>query len=59
MPGKSTKTTTVTIRLSNETVAKINDALKAVRNNDASIGDYCKNVITRHAFRHDRKKDNK
>jgi len=45
----------VSIRLSNATIAKIERALAAPHNNNTSISDYCKKVITRYAFRHERR----
>ena len=53
MSGKSSKTQVFSIRLRNETVEKIKQALKSPNNKDTSVNDYCKNVIERYAWRHD------
>lgn len=53
MPGTSTKSRKVTIRLPNEVYAKIEDAIKSHANKNTSVGDYCKENIERYAFRHD------
>ena len=52
----SSKTQVVSFRLSNEAMAKIEKAILSSRNGDVSVGDYCKNVIERHAFRHGKRK---
>jgi len=46
----------VSFRLSNEALAKIKGALENQRNNNTSVSDYCKQVVERHAFRHDKRK---
>jgi len=57
MSGKSTRSRKISIWLSNEVCAKIEIALSHPSNpNEYSIGKYCKAVIERHAFRHDRRK---
>ena len=56
MSGTSSKSQVVTIRLSNEAYAKIERALEYPANGNTSVGDYCKQVIERHAFRHDKRK---
>jgi hypothetical protein len=53
--GKSSLTTVVTIRLKNETIAKIQKALDSYKNQDGTVGKYCSNVIERYAFRHEKK----
>ena len=53
MSGKSHM---VSFRLSNEALAKINKALETPSNNNTSVSDYCKKVVERHAFRHDKRK---
>jgi len=54
--GTSSKSHHITFRLSNEAYAKIERALKFPTNGNTSVGDYCKQVIERHAFRHDKRK---
>jgi len=54
MSGKSNKTKVVTFRLPNDVYAKIICALKTPTNVNSSVSDYCKSVVTRYAFRHDR-----
>jgi len=56
MSGTSSKSRHVTFRLSNEAYAKILKALECPRNGNSSVGNYCKQVIERYAFRHDRRK---
>jgi len=56
MSGTSSKSLIVSFRLSNEAQAKIQRALESQNNNNTSISDYCKQVIERHAFRHDKRK---
>ena len=46
----------VSFRLPNEAYSKIERALKFQRNHNTSVGDYCKTVVERHAFRHDKRK---
>ena len=55
MSGTSKKSRMVSFRLSNETIAKIQKALEYPSNGNSSVSDYCKQVVTRHAFRHDKK----
>lgn len=55
MPNQTSKSRIDTIRLSNETIAKIEKALATQSNPNTSISDYCKTVVTRWAFRHDKK----
>ena len=45
----------VSFRLSNNAYAKILVALDSPRNGDMSVSGYCKKVIERYAFRHDKK----
>lgn len=54
--GTSSKSHMVSFRLSNEAYAKIRAALETPRNQNTSVGDYCKQVVERHAFRHDKRK---
>lgn len=56
MPGKSNRSQMVSFRLSNEAIDKIKIALMHPANGNTSVGDYCKQVIERHAFRHDKRK---
>jgi len=56
MSNVSSKSHMVSFRLSNEAYAKIKVALEYPANNNYSVGDYCKQVIERHAFRHDKRK---
>jgi len=56
MPGMSSKSRMVSFRLSNEAYNKIEIALQAYNNSNSSVGDYCKQVVERHAFRHDKRK---
>ncbi len=46
----------VAFRLSNEAYAKIEGALKSPQNGNTSVGDYCKQVMERYPFRHDKRK---
>lgn len=52
MPNSTTKTVMVSFRLSVEAVAMIKRALDHPANGNSSVGDYCKQVVERHAFRH-------
>jgi len=52
----SSKSHMISFRLSNEAYAKIERALKSPANGNTSVGDYCKQVIERYAFRHDKRK---
>ena len=54
MHGKSDNTQIISFRVSNEVYGKINRALKTPTNGNLSVGDYCKQVVSRHAFRHSR-----
>ncbi len=56
MSKTSNKSHHVTFRLSNEAYAKIEVALNHQANGNSSVGDYCKQVIERYAFRHDKRK---
>ncbi|KKM05681.1 hypothetical protein LCGC14_1751680 [marine sediment metagenome] len=56
MPGTSSKSRHISFRLSNEVLAKIEQALKSSANQNTSVGDYCKQVVERHAFRHDKRR---
>lgn len=55
MSGTSTKSTMISFRLSNTTVDKIKIALKTPRNPNTSVSDYCKTVIERWVWRHEKK----
>ena len=54
MHGTSDKTKIVSFRLPNEVYAKIIRALNTPTNRNLSVADYCKQVVSRHAFRHSR-----
>jgi hypothetical protein len=54
MSGKSSKTTVVTIRLQNRTVAKIKRALNSPTDPYQSVNDYCAKNIERFVWRHDK-----
>ena len=56
MPGTSSKSRHISFRLSNEALGKIEQALKSPANWNTSVGDYCKQVVERHAFRHDKRR---
>ncbi len=56
MSRTSSKSHMVSFRLSNEAYAKIRVALEHPSNGNASVGDYCKQVIERYAFRHSTRK---
>ena len=56
MSGVSSKSHMVSFRLSNEAYAKIKRALEYPANSNSSVGDYCKQVVERHAFRHGKRK---
>ncbi len=56
MSKTSGKSRIVSFRLSNEALTKINKALETPSNNNTSVSDYCKRVVERHAFRHDKRK---
>ena len=56
MSGTSGKSRVVSFRLSNEALSKIEKALAFPSNDNSSVSDYCKQVIERHAFRHDKRK---
>ena len=56
MSNVSSKSQMVSFRLSNEAYAKIKVALEYPANGNTSVGDYCKQVIERYAFRHDKRK---
>ena len=56
MSNVSSKSQMVSFRLSNEAYAKIERALECPANGNTSVGDYCKQVIERYAFRHDKRK---
>jgi len=55
MPGTSTKSRVVTFRVSIEAYDKILKALESPRNPNVSVSDYCKTVIERWVFRHEKK----
>lgn len=56
MSNVSSKSHMISFRLSNEAYAKIKSALEYPANGNTSVGDYCKQVIERYAFRHDKRK---
>lgn len=56
MPVSNSKSHMVSFRLLNEAYDKILIALAHQSNNNSSVGDYCKQVVERHAFRHDKRK---
>jgi len=56
MSGASSKSRMVSFRLSNEALVKIQKALEYPANCNSSVSDYCKRVVERHAFRHDKMK---
>lgn len=56
MSGTSSKSRIISFRLSNEAYAKILLALEHPTNQNTSVSDYCKQVVERHAFRHDKRK---
>ncbi len=57
MSGKSSISRKISFWLSNECCEKIEQALASpANNNEDSIGKYCKAVVERHAFRHDKRK---
>ncbi len=56
MDGGNSKSHMVSFRLSNEAYTKIKIALEHPSNGNTSVGDYCKQVIERHAFRHSTRK---
>lgn len=55
MTHKSGKSVIVSFRVSNECLAKIRKALATPSNPNSSVSDYCKTVIHRHAFRHEKR----
>jgi len=56
MPNSTTKSIMVSFRLSKEAYDKIMIALSHPTNSNTSLSDYCKKVVERHAFRHDKRK---
>lgn len=56
MRGTSSKSHHITFRLSNEAYSKILKALECPANGNSSVGDYCKQVMERYPFRHDKRK---
>lgn len=56
MPGISSRSHMVSFRLSNAAYDKIRAALSHPSNGNTSVSDYCKQVIERHAFRHDERR---
>ncbi|KKN44519.1 hypothetical protein LCGC14_0691990 [marine sediment metagenome] len=56
MPNVSSKSRIISFRLSNEALDKIEKALKSPANQNTSVSDYCKQVVERHAFRHDKRR---
>jgi len=56
MSGTSRLSRKISFRLSNEACIKIERALEHPKNQNTSIADYCKQVVERHAFRHDKRK---
>lgn len=55
MPNTSTKSKMISFRLKNETREKIEKALNSPINHNTSVSDYCREVVERYAFRHDKK----
>jgi len=57
MPGKSSKTQRVSIRLSNATIAEIQRLIKESPAQPAcSVTEYCQNEIERYVWRHSTRK---
>lgn len=57
MSGKSNISRKISFWLPNECCVKIEQALASPgNNNENSIGKYCKAVVERYAFRHDKRK---
>ena len=56
MVQTNTKSQMVSFRLSKEAYNKILKALEHPSNGNTSVGDYCKQVIERYAFRHSTRK---
>ncbi len=56
MAVSNTKSRMVSFRLSLEALAKIKIALAYPANSNSDVPDYCKRVVERHAFRHDKRK---
>lgn len=54
MPNSTTKTKMVSFRLRVETWEKIENALRSPTNQNTSVSDYCRMVIERYAWRHDK-----
>jgi len=52
----NSKSHMVSFRLSLEAYNKIQKALECPSNGNSSVSDYCKQVVERHAFRHDKRK---
>ena len=52
----NSKSHMVSFRLSLDAYNKIQKALECPSNGNSSISDYCKQVVERHAFRHDKRK---
>lgn len=52
MPGTSSTTRPITIRLPNEVIEKIEFAIDTPANRNASVNDFCKEVIIRYVYRH-------
>ncbi len=56
MPNTSSKSRMISFRLPNEVLVKIEQALESPANQNTSVSDYCKCVVERHAFRHDKRR---
>lgn len=56
MSGASSKSHMVSFRLSIKVYNKILEALETPSNSNTSVGNYCKQVIERYAFRHSTRK---
>jgi len=56
MSGTSSKSKVIGVRLSNDVLRRIEKALASPNNNNTSVSDYCKVVLTRWVYRHDKKK---
>lgn len=56
MPGTSSKSKVVAVRLPNEAIKRIEKLLKHQYNKNTSVSDYCKVAILRYLNRHDKKR---
>lgn len=53
MPGKSRISQKISFRLPNATVARIEVALEHPKNQNTSVGSYCKMAVMRYVARHE------